>query len=142
MNPNYNINNPALVYSYLNSNIKTTAEKRFERGEVFTPLSIVNDMLDKLPEEVWINPNLRWLDPSVGIGNFMALVYERLMIGLMNVITNRKKRQKHILENMLYMVEISPESIAILKTIFCDSQYKLNIFEGSYIDNDENKNVR
>ena len=134
MNPNININNPVIVYEFLTSNIKTTLKNRCERGEVFTPLPVVNGMLDRLPEEVWSNPTLRWLDPAVGIGNFMAVVYERLMIGLMNVITNRKKRQRHILENMLYMVEISPESIAVLKHIFCAKQYKLNIFEKSFID--------
>lgn len=134
MNPNININNPVIVYEFLTSNIKTTMANRCERGEVFTPLTVVNRILDRLPEEVWGNPTLRWLDPAVGIGNFMAVVYERLMIGLMNVITNRKKRQRHILENMLYMVEISPESIAVLKNIFCAKQYKLNIFEGSFID--------
>lgn len=137
MNPNININNPVIVYEFLESNIKTKETERFERGEVFTPLKIVNRMLDKVPEEVWSDPSLRWLDPAVGIGNFMAVVYERLMIGLMNVITNRKKRQKHILENMLYMAEISPKSIAVLKHIFCAKQYKLNIFEGSFISTDE-----
>jgi len=137
MNPNININNPVIVYEFLGSNLKTKDAKRFERGEVFTPLTIVNRILDKLPEEVWSDPSLRWLDPAVGIGNFMAVVYERLMIGLMNVITNRKKRQRHILEKMLYMAEISPDSIAVLKHIFCSKQYKLNIFEGSFINTDE-----
>jgi hypothetical protein len=31
-------------------------EKKF--GEVFTPMKLVNEMLDKLLKEVWINKNL------------------------------------------------------------------------------------
>ena len=31
-----------------------------KNGEVFTPLSLVNDMLDQLPEHVWSDKNLKW----------------------------------------------------------------------------------
>jgi hypothetical protein len=33
-------------------------------GEVFTPIPLIEEMLDKLPEEVWTNPDLKWLDPK------------------------------------------------------------------------------
>ena len=46
----------------------------------------VNEMLDTLPKEVWKNPNLKWLDPSAGMGNFPVAVYMRLMEGLKSVI--------------------------------------------------------
>ena len=45
-------------------------EKR-EFGEVFTPINIVLETL-KLPS-CWTNPNLKWLDPACGIGNFQLL---------------------------------------------------------------------
>lgn len=141
MNPKININNLGDVYDYLDKNIKTEKQNRNDRGEVFTPLAVVNEMLDKLPDDVWSNKDLTWLDPAVGIGNFMVVIYERLMVGLMNVIPNRKKRQKHILESMLFMVEINANSIQILKNIFCARQFNLNIFEGSFIDTKEDVNV-
>ena len=31
--------------------------------EVFTPPALVNDMLDLLPQELWSNPNAKFLDP-------------------------------------------------------------------------------
>ena len=45
-------------------------------------MKLVNEMLDKLPKEVWENKNLKWLDPCVGMGNFIIGVYLRLMEGL------------------------------------------------------------
>ena len=48
-------------------------------------------MLDKLPPEVWTNPNLKWLDPAVGIGNFPVVVYIRLMKDL-NIGNLMKKK--------------------------------------------------
>ena len=60
--------------------LKTKGTKTF--GEVMTPLFLVNDMLDTIPKEVWINPHLKWLDPCNGIGTFFSVVVERLMNGL------------------------------------------------------------
>lgn len=56
---------------------KDIEKKQF--GEVFTPMSIVEEMLDKLPMKVWTNKNLKWLDPAAGMGNFPIAVYLRLM---------------------------------------------------------------
>ena len=64
-----------ILINYINENLTPTVENKVTNGEVFTPLSIVNEMLDKLPKKVWGNPKLKWLDPSVGIGNFMIIIY-------------------------------------------------------------------
>ena len=39
--------------------------------EVFTPPKIVSDMLDKLPEEIWKNENIKYLDPFSKSGVFL-----------------------------------------------------------------------
>jgi hypothetical protein len=56
-------------------------------------------MLDKLPDEVWGHPNLKWFDPAVGIGNFMIQVYYRLMDGLRTAFPNENERKTHIERN-------------------------------------------
>ena len=78
---------------------KTIEKKKF--GEVFTPINLVNEMLDKLPNEVWLNKNLKWLDPANGMGNFPIIIYLRLMSSLKDEIIDEKIRKKHILENMI-----------------------------------------
>jgi hypothetical protein len=61
------------------------------------------------------------LDPSVGAGFFMICVYIRLMDGLKKWEPNEKKRSKHIIENMLYMVELNKKNCDICKSIFGDN---------------------
>ena len=120
---------------------KHLAPKEHEKkmfGEVFTPLWLVKDMLDGITKYVdknyWTNPSLKILDPAAGIGNFPIVAYELLMEGLKVKIPKEEKRKKHILENMLYMVELNPINARLLKRIFNDKQYKLNILCTSFLD--------
>ena len=75
-------------------------------GEVFTPAELVNEMLDKLPAEVWGNKDLTWCDPACGSGNFLYQTKIRLMDGLKDVIEDEKDREKWIVEKMLFGVEL------------------------------------
>ena len=96
-------------------------KERKENGEVFTPMWLVNEMLDKVPSEVWSDKNCKWLDPAVGIGNFPIDIYLRLMEGLKKIIIDKEERKKHILENMIYMIDINDKNINILKKkYFCE----------------------
>ena len=55
----------------------TKSKKRVkELGEVFTPPALVEEMLDKLPLEVWATDKT-FLDPTCGTGNFLVAVVER-----------------------------------------------------------------
>ena len=47
--------------------------------EVFTPPEIVNRMLDMLPEELFSNPSITFLDPSCKSGVFLREIAKRLM---------------------------------------------------------------
>ena len=46
-------------------------------AEEFTPPELVNEMLDKLPPEVWIDPTKTFIDPAGGNGNFVIEVLKR-----------------------------------------------------------------
>lgn len=106
-------------------------------GEVITPIELVNDILDTLPDDVWSNPNLKWLDPCVGTGNFPKVIIERLIIGLSKIIPDEELRYKHIIENMIYVCELQDKNMFIyLNTFNYDRLYKMNTHCGSYLDND------
>lgn len=138
----YTINEPDKLLEFINGELKPKEKEKRENGEVFTPLYLVNEMLDKLDEayikehekSIFTEDKFKWLDPAVGIGNFQIIVYQRLMKGLITKIPNEEERRKHILEEMLYMVEISDKSIYILGKIFCGDKYKLNIHNGSFLN--------
>lgn len=56
-----------------------TKEAIKQRGEVFTPNSLVNEMLDRLPKEVFTNKDKTFLDNSCGNGAFLFEVMNRKM---------------------------------------------------------------
>lgn len=137
----------------LNETILETIERRLipdeqakkARGEVFTPLNLVRELLYGLrksdleagnqviwgvdsdgnmvddnpdnriggiPLETWRDPETKWLDPANGIGNFPFVVFYMLDFQLKNHGTKGskewtdEKRRTHIVEKMLYMIEI------------------------------------
>ena len=105
-----------------------TYEKRKENDEVFTPDFLIEEMLDKLDPNVWSDPNKTWLDPCAGIGNFSVFILERLMKGLESWQPEPELRRKHILENMLFHIEMNSESVEKLqKVLNPDGRYKLNV---------------
>lgn len=67
-----------------------------------TPPLLARALLDILPEEVWSNPDYKWLDPATKSGSILREVARRLMIGLTEWEPDQTKRAEHILRNMLY----------------------------------------
>ena len=133
------IDEPKKLLELINSCLKPKKLEKKKFGEVFTPMSLVNEMLDKL-DEYYIKENkksifeekeFKWLDPANGMGNYPIAVYYRLMKGLKNKIKNKEERKKHILENMLYMAELNKKNVFICKQIFnIENKYKLNLYCG------------
>ena len=59
--------------------MKVKEEKRDKRrkqtAEVFTPIALVDEILDKLPKELW-DENSTFCDPAAGNGNFLVEIYK------------------------------------------------------------------
>ena len=72
--------------------------------EVFTPRKTADMMLDSLPEEVWHNPDYKWLNPATKNGIFEREIAIRLDRGLADVIPDVEARRKHILQNMIFSI--------------------------------------
>lgn len=111
------------------SSVRKTEKDRF--GEVFTPPAIINAMLDQIPPYLWSDPTKKWLDPAAGLGNFPMMVYARLMTGLAKHHPDSAERSRHIIQRMLYMVELNPDSFARIKHTFGST---VNVLQGSFLD--------
>jgi hypothetical protein len=99
-------------------------------GEVHTDFKLINDMLNLIPVKYYKNPNLKWLDPCCGRGYFVMILYKKLFKHL-TVIENLEMRHNHIIENMIYMMEINSEHIPNLTKLFGE---KSNIINKSFFD--------
>jgi hypothetical protein len=125
-------------------------EAKRARGEVFTPLPIVRELLfgvrkeplekgiiepwgvdpngdlfedpservGGIPLEVWKNPDSKWLDPANGIGNFPFIAFQMLDFQLKYTLKDQVARRKHIVEKMLFMIEIDKGNVNTSFKIF------------------------
>jgi len=127
----------------LNKYIEVGQQEKKKYGEVFTPLSLVKDMVSNLPNDVWSNPNLKWLDPANGMGNFPLVVIYKLMKGLEQWEPDPNKRYKHIIENMIYVCELQPKnSFMYLSLVDPIDDLAVNLYCGSFLDDGFDKHKR
>jgi tRNA1(Val) A37 N6-methylase TrmN6 len=103
---------------------------KLEYGEIYTPFSLIHKMLDLFEPTVFTESDKRWLDIGAGLGYYSIALFERLNQGLTLVIPEEDKRKKHIIENMLYMVEIKTANIAALREMFGP---RANILAGDFL---------
>src|SRR3989344_1669091 len=88
--------------------------------EVFTPIKVVNEMLDMLPRELWSNKDAKFLDPACKTGVFLREIARRLNVGLEKKIPNRQKRIDHIFKNQLYGIAITElTSLLSRRSVYC-----------------------
>lgn len=110
--------NELSIEDFIRANLSVRDFEKNKYGEVFTPYSYICDILNELPSTIWSNPELRWLEPASGIGNFCVVIYIHLMDGLVRVIPDQRARHEHILRNMIFMVEINEENVIRTREIF------------------------
>jgi site-specific DNA-methyltransferase (adenine-specific) len=97
------VNNITGVTQFNPDILETIAD--LSNDEVFTPPKISNDILDLLPEDVWHNPHLKWLDPAVKTGVFLREAAKRLMDGLANPQTNDTELKTRLTNDEAYRRE-------------------------------------
>lgn len=88
-----------------NQEVGSTIERSDERikvtQEVFTPMELVEYMIDDIDIELLKDPESTFIDNSAGCGNFLVGMKNRLM---------QYHSEEHILENMLYAVEMMEDN--------------------------------
>jgi hypothetical protein len=137
------IDKPKELLELIDSCLKPKQKEKQENGEVFTPMSLIFEMLDNLDKHyikehgrsIFTEKDFKWFDPASGMGNFPVAVYLKLMEGLKSQIPNDEERKKHIIENMLYLSEFNKKNVFICHQIFnVNNQFKLNLYEGDTLE--------
>jgi site-specific DNA-methyltransferase (adenine-specific) len=119
-----------------------TCLANLSNDEVFTPPSLVNGILDLLPNDLWNNPDAKFLDPVSKSGVFLREIAKRLDKGLEDKITNKQDRINHIFNTQLYGLAITELTSLLSRR----SVYGSKIANGKYSFcdsfNDEQGNIR
>lgn len=88
--------------------------------EVFTPPQLVNEMLDLLPQELFSNPEARFLDPFTKSGVFLREIVKRLDVGLASIIPDRQERILHIMHNQIFGIALTElTSLLARRSVYC-----------------------
>ena len=82
-----------------------------------TPLYIVGEMINHIPEKTLGNPNSRFLDPCSGMGTYGVVLLNKLL---------EYHDRDHILDNMIYLVEIKEYKCEYLKLLGFKNIYNTN----------------
>lgn len=107
--------------------------------EIFTPTEVVNKVLDILPNDIWKNKDIKFLNPCCKSGGFLKEITKRLMIGLQNEILNEKERLTHILKHQIFGVALSEISLLYTRRTLYKSK---NIVGNIYLnDSEEHKEM-
>ena len=102
--------------------------------EVFTPPEVANAMLDLLPQELFSNPNTKFLDPACKSGVFLREIAKRLLVGLEKEYPDLQSRVDHIFKNQLYGIAITElTSLLSRRSVYCckyaDNKYSVTKFD-------------
>ena len=88
--------------------------------EVFTPPELVNQMLDQLPNEIWSDDSITFLDPASKSGIFLREITKRLLDGLEDEIPDIEERLKHILKQQVFGIATTKLTSQISRrTLYC-----------------------
>lgn len=138
----YNIITNVKINDILQEHLQSVnIKKKNKQGETFTPIDLIIEMLNTLPANVWSNIKLKWLDPACGLGIFGIIIYYKLMNGLKRKIPNETQRSKHIIENMIYNIDIDEYNISVCKKLFklLDASARPNIKQMNFLEKDLNE---
>jgi tRNA1(Val) A37 N6-methylase TrmN6 len=106
---------------------------KLEYGEICTPFSLITQMLNLFPPLAFSDPHKTWFDVGAGQGYFSLLIFERLNLGLVELFPDETERKTHIVEKMLYMLELKETNVAALRVLFGE---KANIICADFCEYD------
>jgi type I restriction-modification system DNA methylase subunit len=121
------------IISYLRDReYMSGAEREFSRvkatGEVFTPTTLVQEILDQLPTEVFTDPSKTFLDPSCGDGQFLS---EVLIRKLENGI------DFEVALSTIYGVDLMPDNVKLCQDrLLCGREDLRHVVERNIVCHD------
>lgn len=109
-----------------------TCIANLSNDEVFTPPELANRMLDSVADgwaadnggaNIWVDQNVRFLDPFTKSGVFLREITSRLTSGLEGAIPDLQQRVDHILTKQVYGIGITHlTSLLARRSLYCSKR--------------------
>lgn len=94
---------------YYNNTLNKDKSLYETSNDVSTPIDCIEEMVSKVPESFWKNPEIKILDPCCGCGNFFLVINDILL---------KYHTQDYIIKNILYFNDINNNRLEIAQEIF------------------------
>lgn len=122
-----NINNNSYeeLKIYFNKTLNNDKSTYKTSNDETTPIECIEEMISKIPIELWKRENLKILDPCCGNGNFHLVISNKLITYDID--------KKRIFEEILKFNDINEERLNNVKKIF---SYNLNITKSNFLIDD------
>ena len=128
----YSIASPEKLRSLIAKHFVPSNIEKKQNAEVPTPVSLVNDMLDKIPLEFWTTPH-KSFEPCCGKGNFVLGIFDRYDKGLKPLIPDNEERCRVIMTECIYYADLTALNVFITTEIMkCHVQSCCRIEELDY----------
>ena len=107
---------PEKIRDTIEKHFIPTIEEKKNNAEIPTPVSLVDEMLDKIPVEFWTTPK-NVLEPCCGKGNFLLGIFDKFYDGLKQKYINKIERCEVIITKCLYYADITETNVFITTEI-------------------------
>ena len=87
-----------------------------------TPLTCVEEMVSKIPDDFWKSEDIKILDPCCGCGNFPVVIYFKLL---------KYHAKEKILSSMLYFNDMNQDRLDVLNSVF---NHELNVYNEDFLE--------
>ena len=128
-----------------------TNEEKKNNAEIPTPVALVDEMLNVIPEEFWTTPK-KVFEPCCGKGNFVLGIFDKFYKGLKEHEPNDVKRCEVIMTQCLYYADLTTMNVFITTEILkCHIQsytgqeeldYTFNSYTGDTLDTKAKKSFK
>lgn len=110
------------------SGVERTALRVKQTGEVFTPTALVQEMLDRIPVEQFVDPEKTFLDPSCGDGQFLGEVVIRKM-------EHGSSFEQAL--STVYGVDLMADNVALCRErLLCGCEHLRSVVETNIVEHD------
>tara|TARA_R110000822_G_C15318665_1_gene493502 strand:- start:633 stop:1928 length:1296 start_codon:yes stop_codon:yes gene_type:complete len=112
------------IQKYYDETLNTDRSTYKSSNDEPTPISCINEMISKIPNELWEREDLSILDPCCGNGNFYVPILFELL---------KYHDKKTIMEQILEFNDINEERLTNVRNVFCGEQYDLQTSNHNFL---------
>ena len=107
---------PHKIRGLIEKHFIPTNEEKKNNAEIPTPVALVDEMLNVIPEEFWTTPH-KVFEPCCGKGNFVLGIFDKFYEGLKEKYVDEIERCEVIMTKCLYYADLTTMNVFITTEI-------------------------